>query len=735
MTRRDTPTRIPRRLILQGALGATALLAVPGEVRVRAAAQGPGTAAAGRPDRYPPIVPRFPHILHGGDWNPDQWLDEPDVIEQDFALMAEAGCNTFSVGIFAWATLEPEEGRFEFGWLDGVLDGLARRGWHAFLATPSGAKPRWMSEKYEEVRRIDAQGRRELHGSRHNHCFTSPVYREKVRVINTRLAARYKDHSALAGWHISNEYSGACYCGFCLAAFRAWLRGRYASLDALNRAYWTAFWSQTFQSWDQIDPRDSPIDALNLDWQRFTTHQTVDFMRHEMAPLKAATPHLPMTTNMMGTFGGLDYWRFAGISDRMSWDAYPQLRDWRDAVGLAMTHDLYRTMRGGLPFLLMESTPSNTNWQQTPSLKRPGQHRQEMLLAVGHGADATMYFQWRKGRGAFEKMHGAVVDHEGSSRTRVFQDVAAHGALLRTLDAVVGTTVRPEVAVVNDWEVRWALGFTQGPRRGPGEWGAPYDKEYVPTLVDHYRPFWKLGISVDVVESLSPLDGYRLVVAPMLFMLKPGVVERLTRFVRGGGTLVLTYLSGVVNETELVFRGGLPGGGLRELAGVWAEEIDSLPPEAPRRIAAVAGNALGLAGEHAVRDYCERVHAEGADVLATVATGFFAGQPALTVKRAGAGRVYYLAARPAEDAFHDALASGLVAELGLARNLDVALPAGVTVQRRSGGGRTFLFLHNCTDREQALDLGGVRLRDVTDDTVLAGLVRLPAFMSRVVERT
>jgi beta-galactosidase len=457
-------------------------------------------------------------------------------------------------------------------------------------------------------------------------------------------------------------------------------------------------------------------------------------MRHEIAPLRAAAPHLPVTTNMMGTFAGLDYWRFVEISDRMSWDAYPQLTDWRAVVGLAMTHDMYRTMKDGLPFILMESTPSNTNWQRTPALKRPGQHRQEMLLAIGHGADATMYFQWRKGQGAFEKTHGAVVDHEGSDRTRVFQDVAAHGDLLRTLDAVVGTTVRPEVALVNDWEVRWALGFTQGPRRGSDQWGAPYDKEYIPTLVDHYRPFWKLGISVDVIESLCAFDPYRLIVAPMLFMLKPGVADRLRAFVKAGGTLVLTYLSGWVNQTGLMHRGGLPGGGLRELAGVWAEEIDSLPPDAPRRLAAVAGNDLGVTGEHPVRDYCERVHAEGASVLATFASGFFAGMPALTVNTFGAGHVYYLAARPAEDAFHDQVVAGLVGRLRLARNLDVDLPEGVTVQRRSGGGRTFLFLHNYTDREQIVNLGAVRLRDVTDGTVFTGAAPLPPFTSRVVER-
>jgi beta-galactosidase len=331
-------------------------------------------------------------------------------------------------------------------------------------------------------------------------------------------------------------------------------------------------------------------------------------------------------------------------------------------------------------------------------------------------------------------MHGAVVDHEGSERTRVFQEVAAHGASLKKLDAVLGTTVRPEVALVNDWEVRWALGFTQGPRRGPGEWGAPYDKDYVRTLYEHYRPFWKQGISVDVIETLSSFAPYRLVVAPMLFMLKPGVAERLKAFVAKGGTLVLTYLSGIVNETELVFRGGWPGDGLRELAGIWSEEIDSLVPGAKQRIVAAPGDPLGLAGEHPVRDYCERVHVEGATVLATYASDFYAGTPALTVNRHGAGRVYYLAARPAEDGFHDAVVRGLVRELKFARNLDVDLPEGVTVQKREGGGRTFLFLHNCTGEPRAVELGAIRLVDVEDGTRLTGRVTLPPYASRVVER-
>jgi len=391
-------------------------------------------------------------------------------------------------------------------------------------------------------------------------------------------------------------------------------------------------------------------------------------------------------------------------------------------------------MKGGLPFLLMESTPSQTNWFHTPSLKRPGQHRQEMLLAIGHGADSAMYFQWRKGQGGFEKFHGAVIDHEGSTNSRVFRDVASLGAEMQKLDAVVGTTVRPEVAVVHDWEIRWALNRAQGPRQGRGDWFNWFDKEYLTTCVDHYRPFWKLGVPVDVVESTQPFDRYRLLIAPMLFLLQPGVADRLRAFVSGGGTLVLTYLSGVQDERGLVLRGGWPGGGLRDLAGVWVEEIDSLYPSPAQRIVMKADNALGFAGEHAVREYCDLVHAEKAKVLATYANDFYAGRPCLTVNSVGSGRVYYLAARPAEEAFHDAFVRALVRDLKIARCLDATLPEGVTVQKREGGGRTFLFVHNLKAVEQAVDLPRGRFADVSAGKDVSGRLALPAYGTFVLER-
>jgi len=275
-----------------------------------------------------PVNPKFPHLLHGGDYNPDQWLHMPDILEQDLRLMKLAKCNAMTTAIFAWSALEPEEGVFTFRWLDKVMDDLEKNGVKCVLATPSGARPAWMSEKYPEVLRVDQNGIRNLHGTRHNHCFTSPVYREKVTIINEHLASRYKGHPALILWHLSNEYSGECRCELCCEAFRAWVRRKYNDdLDALNKAWWTAFWSHTYSRWSQIEPPshrgENLVHGHNLDWKRFVTDQTVDFIRTEIAPLRRHTPGVPVTTNLMGTFPGLDYWKIAEPLDVVSWDNYP----------------------------------------------------------------------------------------------------------------------------------------------------------------------------------------------------------------------------------------------------------------------------------------------------------------------------------------------------------------------------------------------------------------------------
>lgn len=686
------------------------------------------------PDRFPPIVRNFPHLLHGGDYNPEQWIRTPEVWDEDMRLLKLAGCNTVSVGIFSWTALEPDEDRFEFGWLDTIFDKLEANGIVAVLATPGGARPAWMAQKYPEVLRVDSQGRRQKWGGRHNHCFTSPAYRARCQVINAKLAERYRDRTALGLWHVNNEYSGECHCDLCQDAFSAWLRDRYNNdLDALNHAWWNAFWSHTITDWRQIEP-PSPIGERhvhghNLDWKRFRTHQTIDCFKAEVEPLRRITPDVPITTNFMGQFSDLDYYKFARELDVVSWDSYPSYHDrpddWLNAVTVSFIHSQRRAMLNK-PFLMMESAPAMQNYKPVCKLKRPGLHVVEGLQAIAHGSDSVQYFQWRKSRGGFEKFHGAVVDHHGGENTRVFKEVAELGSQLAKLDVVVGTMNPAEVAIVYDYENRWAVDDTAGPRN--------QKKDYFETCVEHYRPFFSNGVDVDVIgqEHADDLGCYKLIVAPMLYMLRGNFADRIAKFVEQGGTFLTTYFSGLVDEHDLCFLTGFPGP-LRKLMGVWAEEIDTLYDDETVAIVPAKNNGAGLTGKYEGRHFCDLIHTEGAKVLATYGGEFYNGRPVATVNRFGKGRAYYIASR--NDArFNADLFSKLIDELKLRRALGTKLPDGVTASVRTDGSREFVFVLGFNRKDVALNLPrGAGYRDVLTGKRVSGRTRLPRYSAMVME--
>ena len=676
-----------------------------------------------------PISKKCPHILHGGDYNPDQWIDTPEVWDEDMRLMKLAGCNAMSVGIFSWASLEPTEGQFTFDWLDTIMDKLADNGAFAVLATPSGSKPAWMSEAYPETCRVNAQGLREFHGSRHNHCRTSPVYREKCRIINTELSTRYKDHPALIIWHVSNEYNGGeCHCPLCYEAFHSWLKEKYHnSLDELNHAWWSTFWSHRYSDWSEIRPVDDSIHGLKLDWRRYLTHQTIDFFKAEIVPIRQNTPEVPITANFMGFNPTLDYWEFAKEVDVVSWDSYPPYHDrpgdeiW--AATTSFTHDMNRSFKQK-PFMLMESSPSVQNWKPVNKLKRPGLHIVEGLQAIAHGSDTVQYFQWRKSRGGCEKFHGAVVDHYATEETRVFGEVAELGRILSTLDDVVGMKTCSEVAILYDWQNAWAIDQTAGPRNEK--------KEYPQTCVSHYLPFWSAGVSCDIINEESDLNGYKLLIAPMLYMVRPGLAERIERFVQDGGVFVCTYLSGIADENDLCFLNGFPGP-LRKLMGIWAEEIDALYEEDTVAIAAQSHNSAGLEGTYDAGIFCDIIHAEGAQVLATYVNQFYAGTPAVTVNQFGKGRAYYIASRN-EARFHTDFYGYLMQNLALRRALGTDLPKGVTAQVRTDGEGEYIFLLGFNRELVTVNLGDVSYQDMINGGSVTGQIDLEAYSSRILIR-
>lgn len=633
-------------------------------------------------------------LLHGADYNPEQWLQYPEVLKQDIEYMKKAGCNVMSIGMFSWAALEPEEGHYNWEWLDGVINSLYENGISIFLATPSAARPVWLAQKYPEVLRVASNRQRNLYGGRHNHCYTSPIYREKIKQINEGLAKRYAKHPAVKLWHISNEYGGECHCDLCQAEFREWLKNKYGTLDNLNEQWWTTFWSHTFTDWSQIESPaphgENATHGMNLDWRRFVSDQTLDFMKHEIAAVKPYNSDLPVTANFMYYYNGLNYFKFKDAIDIVSWDNYStwhKKEDFDIAVDTAMNHDLMRSFKRQ-PFLLMESTPSMTNWQSVSKLKKPGMHILSSLQAVAHGSNSVQYFQWRKSRGSSEKLHGSVVSHDGSSDTRVFKEVAELGRILDQVAEIASTNTQAEVAIVYDWENKWAIEDSQGPRnKGMG---------YIEEVQSHYRAFLKKGIATDFVDMECDITAYKLVVAPMLYMLRSGFEQKLRSFVEQGGTLVLTYWSGIVNENDLTFLGEAPHA-LTDVAGVISEEIDGLYDHEQNKGGAnpsiVGGEHGSLNGSYSCSKLCDLLHLNGAESLLTFEDDFYAGRPALTRNQFGQGQTYYVASH-FEEKLYDDLYQDLTEILSLTRPLPMDLPEGVYAAARSNENVEYVFIQN-----------------------------------------
>ncbi|WP_285129487.1 beta-galactosidase [Leclercia adecarboxylata] len=642
------------------------------------------------------------NFLHGADYNPDQWLSQPDILEKDIALMKETKCNVMSVGIFSWAKLEPAEGEYQFEWLDAVLDRLYANGIFVFLATPSGARPAWVSENYPEVLRTNKDQTRNLHGERHNHCVSSPEYLRLTGNINQQLAIRYANHPAVLAWHISNEYGGECHCDICQQAFRDWLKQKYQTLKNLNERWWSAFWSHEYSSWSQIHSPgplgEQSVHGLNLDWRRFVSEQVALFCRHEIQAVKAFNPALPATTNFHGVFSDYDYWRLAQEVDFISWDSYPEWHKPRQqqevAAYTAFTFDLMRSLKPGLPFLLMESTPGTTNWQAVSKLKRPGMHLLSALQALAHGSDSVQYFQWRKSRGSVEKLHGAVVDHVGHLNTRVGQDVKQVGAALEKLAPAAGADYQAEVAIVYDWDNRWAVNDAAGPRNC----GIKFEE----TVQKHYQALWQQSIPVDIVSQQSDLSAYRVIIAPMLYMVDEAFAARVNQFVAAGGIFIATYWTGIVNPDDLCFTTGFPGP-LRDVLGIWSEEIDALYDGETNHISMTSSGWSSPEHGYECRELCDLIHAETAEVLGVYQDDFYAGRPAVTRNAWGKGQAYYLAARTGSDFLQD-FYQMIAYQHGVTASTAMQLPEGVVATARQSGERTYIFVQNYGDQVVTLDL-------------------------------
>ena len=639
-------------------------------------------------------------FLYGGDYNPEQWLDRPDILEQDLDLMQQAHVNVVSLGIFSWTVLEPEEGVYHLDWLAEIIDKLHARGIQTILATPSATRPAWMAHKYPEVRRVRADRVRELYNRRHNYCYTSPIYREKVRAINEKLAQRFGDHPAVILWHISNEMGGECHCPLCQEEFRRWLQNRYGSLAALNKAWNTRFWSHDYSDWAQIEspaPQgENAIQGLTLDWKRFVSSRHVDFFRFERDVVRQFAPNARFTTNMMYRFHDIDYYEMAKEVDVVSWDSYPTWHKPTEtveetALDTALMHDLYYSLKNK-PFILMESTPSFTNWQPISKQKKPGIAMLSALQVIAHGSDSVCYFQWRASRGAEEKLHGAVVGHDGRTDARPFREAEEIGRTLPKLTQSLGVHRIKQAAIVHDWNNMWAIEGSCGPRNvGMGYW-----KE----LALHYNGLARAGITVDFVNQESSLEGYGLLVLPMVYLLQEDFAQKVCRFAENGGTVVVTYWSGVVDETDLCRLGDTPYG-LTQLLGLRRTEIDSMYDGELRRCVMVSQPDKTATHASILCEVAALNETDPAEPLMVYDEDYFAGCPALTVHSYGKGQAYYMASR-FEPEFYNEFYETACRKAGLASCKPEHLAPGVLATLRG----ELLFLQNCGDKPATLPDGG-----------------------------
>lgn len=639
-------------------------------------------------------------MRYGADYNPEQW--SRDVWQEDMRLMREAGVNIVSLGIFSWALLEPRPGEYDFAWLDEVIELLHANGIDVDLATATASPPPWLAKRHPEILPVTVDGTVLSPGARQHWRPTSPIFREHALRLVRALAERYGDHPAVVAWHISNELGCHNLYDFsddAARAFRVWLQAHYGTLDALNAAWGTAFWSQHYGEWDEIlPPRIAPTQrnpGQQLDFERFSSDAVRDYLRAEMAVLAEAAPGVPRTTNFMvaQNVRDIDYPTWVGDVDFVSNDHYLRPGEiGRD--DMSFWANLTGNIAGRRPWFLMEHAASAVNWREVNPPKRAGELQRDALTHVAHGADAVCYFQWRQSRAGGERYHSGMLPHAGE-HSRVFRDVVALGAQLRNLSAVVGSRrERARVAIVFDYESWWVSGRDSHPTDA-----LRYDVE----ALAWYRALLDLGVRADVVPVAASFDDYEVVIAPMLHVVPDALRTRLEAVVRSGRHLVTTYFSGIVDEHDRVWLGGYPGA-LRDVLGVTVEEFVPLLPDAPVTLA--SGAVANL--------WTERISrlADGVEVLDTYADGDLAGQAAATRRIAGEGSATYVSADLGRDGVRGVLArlsQDVEALRGDALAADGALEVIVRVAR---DGERFVFLANRSDDRVALDVVEVAPRSV-----------------------
>ena len=633
-------------------------------------------------------------MYYGADYYPEHWPRERWAT--DARLMQEAGINLVRLAEFSWAKLEPHEGSYDFSWLDEALELLGRHGIHAVLGTPTATPPAWLCQQYPEIMAVERDGRRVTFGMRRQYCPTNETYRALSKRIVTAMAEHYAANPGVIGWQVDNEFGGhlaRCYCPSCLRAFQEWARARYGSLEALNAAWGTAFWSHVYTSWSQIPlpwsttPVSNP--CLELDFWRFASDQWVSYQQVQLDILRALCPEHGITTNFMGFgFQDINYYDLARPLDFVAWDNYP-VGTANDPAAAALSH---ATMRGlkSMPFWIMEQQAGPSGWQTISRAPKPGQLRLWAYQSIAHGADAIVFFRWRSCQFNTEEYWHGILDHDGKPRRRYTEVRQMGQELARLGDCLVGANSPKAVAMLLSYDDSFAFHLQ------PNAEGFSYPELFL----NYFRAFHRLGIPVDVISPEADLSPYRLVIAPTLYVLPESWAANLYRYVEGGGNLVIGARSGVKDVSNRVVNMPLPGL-LRELCGIKVLEYDALGRAVGSAIRFEPGTIESADVLCPVHTWCDIIDPLDAEVIARYAEEYYAGQPAITRNRFGKGSVVYVGVMGGNQ-LCGALAAWLIGQAQLRPLL--ATPSGVEVAARESNGVTYLFVLNHTDAEQIVDL-------------------------------
>ena len=641
-------------------------------------------------------------IYVGASYYPEHWPRER--WPEDVRLMKEAGVNIVRLAESAWAKLEPRDGEFDFGWLDDFMELAAEAGFKVVLGTPTEFSTVWLRRKHPDVVVTDRHGR--LQGGRGNHCHNSPALIGHAERLVDRMAAHYADHPAVIGWQIDNELRGTeCYCPVCAAGFREWLRNRYGSLERLNEEWGTTFWSQVYNSWDEVTLPSADEMCVSVsqivDFSRFTSDSTVRFLNRQADIIRRRAPHHFVTHNSPCVHWCLNLHDLARNLDFMSWDLYPHVDS--DNFDTCFGHDFHRGLKQR-NFWVLEQKNGYFNYSDYNLAIEPGIVRMWAYQDIARGADAVLFYNWRSTRYNYEQNPNGLLRHDGTPR-RAYDELKRLTAELgRFGDGLAGTTVEAPVAIVHSMDAYW--GF-EAHKQYP-------NFDYRGHLKMYYKPLLRMGVTPDIVEPTADLSRYRLVIAPSLLMVNEEIRANLESYVRGGGCLVIGARSGMKTWANVTIDTPWPGM-LSELAGVVVDEFEVLPEHLT--------NTVSYRGkEYPVNVWLDMLEPVTAETRAIYTGKFYAGRTAISRNRYGQGEVYYAGVMGNEE-----LLGALLADLADARGIPrQPMPAGVFVTRRSGDHARFAFYININKEPVRVALAetgtdAITGRKVAGEAMIGGL--------------